>query len=314
MKTLFITGASGLIGREVTGILLQKGYNIIGTDKTPSPFNGQPNFKFLQADITDKAKIAPVLEGSRVDVLIHLACSADNDFPSIMESKEEDISKDVDKYLYKSAISGNVKDILLLSTTQVYAQQKTREPVREMYDEKPSTTYGKMKYDSEKVLLSATKKGEAKATIMRVAPVYTKTYIQNLHDRIFDAKDNVAYLFRDGEYTFSFCCVYNIVDFILGILGQEGSYQYQGIYNICDTKPTSAREIAAFERDFHNLGNVVQRNYTPDIVKGSLNYYGKRSKTDYRFVDMSIIMNNYSFDNTKAQRIAPFRWKLANTR
>lgn len=314
MKTLFITGVSGLIGRELTGILLQKGFNVIGTDKTPSQFNGQPNFKFLQADIADKAKIAPVLEAGKIDALIHLACSADNDFPSVIGDQEENSSKAADKYLYKSAITGGIKDIILLSSTMVYAPQKTREPVREMYDEKPSNSYGKMKLESEKALLSLTKKGEAKATIMRVAKVYTKSYIQNLHDHIFDYKDNVAYLFRDGEYGFSFCCLYNIVDFVGGILTQEGSYQYQGIYNVCDTKPITAREIAAFERDFHNLGNVVQRTYSNDIVKAAVNFAGKRVKTDYRYVDMATITNNYSFDNTKAQRIAPFRWKLANTR
>ena len=314
MKTVFITGASGLIGRELTGILLQKGFNIIGTDKTPSPFNGQPNFKFIQADIIDKGKVSPILEGSRVDALVHLACSVDNDYPSSIGDREEDDSKTVDKYLYKSALTGNVRDIILLSTTQVYAQQKTREPVREMYDEKPATNYAKIKFDSEKALMSLTKKGEAKATIMRIAPIYTKAYVQNLHDRIYDYKDNIAYLFRDGEYGFSFCCLYNVVDFILGILMQDGSYQYQGIYNVCDTKIITAREIAAFERDFHNLTNVVQRNYTPDIVKAAIAFAGKRVKTDYRYVDMSTITNNYSYDNTKAQRIAPFRWKLSNTR
>lgn len=309
MKTLFITGANGLIGRELTGILLQKGFNIIGTDKTPSPFTGQPNFKFIQADIVDKGKIAPVLEGSKIDALIHLACSVDNDIQATIGDKEENDSKAADKYIYKSAISGNVKDIILLSTTQVYAPQKTREPVRETADEKPISNYAKLKYESEKALLSMTKKGEAKATIMRLAPVYSKSYILNLHDRIFDYKDNTAFLYKDGDYGFSCCCLYNIVDFVGGILGQEGSYQYQGIYNLCDTKLINAREIVEFEREFHKLGSVVQKTSVSDSANGP-----KKPKTDYRYIDFGAIANNFSYDNTKAQRIATFRWKLANTR
>lgn len=309
MKTLFITGSSGVIGREVTGILLQKGYNIIGTDKNPSPFNGAPNFKFLQADITDKAKIAPILEAGKIDALIHLACSVDNDIPATVDRKEEDDCKNVDKYIYKSAITGGIKDIILLSTTQIYAPQKTREPVRETYDEKPSTVYAKMKYESEKALLSLTKKGEARATIMRVAPVYSKSYIPNLHDRIFDYKENTAFLVRDGEYGTTFCCIYNIVDFISGILSQDGSYHYEGIYNVCDTKPTTAKEIAMFEREFHNLGNVVQKASVNNSANGP-----KKPKNDYRYVDFGDLLSNHSIDNTKAQRIATFRWKLANTK
>ena len=57
MKTIFITGASGLIGTEMTEVLLAKGYNVIGTDKDPSVFMGKPNFSFVQANIEDKDKI-----------------------------------------------------------------------------------------------------------------------------------------------------------------------------------------------------------------------------------------------------------------
>ena len=84
MKTILITGASGFIGREVTGALLQKGHNIIGTDVKASPFIGQPNFNFLQTSIIDKGKILPLLESGKLDAVIHLACSCDNDLDGII--------------------------------------------------------------------------------------------------------------------------------------------------------------------------------------------------------------------------------------
>ena len=62
MKTVFITGASGLIGRELTKVLLSRGYNVIGTDSKQSEFVGQPNYSFVQCAITDKAKISSILE------------------------------------------------------------------------------------------------------------------------------------------------------------------------------------------------------------------------------------------------------------
>lgn len=313
MKTVLITGASGFIGRELTGALLAKGYNVIGTDKAVSPYSGQPNFSFIQCDITDKNKIIGVIEGSKIDALIHLACSVDNDFPSVITDKEMNISKQVDKYLFKAVMTSDITDIILLSTSKIYALPKTRELIRETTAEKPVTNYAKMKYDTEKAMYACTRKTDIKEVIMRVAPVYSKNYIQNLHDKIFDPKDQVAFLYRDGNYGFSFCNVYNLVDFIRGVLTQDENYQYQGVYNVCDTRPITAQDIVEFEREFHRLGAVVQKNISAEAVKATLTM-GKQAKQDYRFVDPTTIMNNNYLDNTKAQRIATFRWKLANTK
>ena len=314
MKTVMITGASGLIGRELTGMLLQKGYNVIATDKTVSPFVGQPNFSFMQCDIVDKGKLASLIEGSKIDSLIHLACSVDNDIPSVITDKEIDDSRGTDKYIFKTAVGANIKDILLLSTTQIYATQKTREPIRETADEKPMSYYAEMKADSEKALVNNMKKGNTKVVIMRAAPIYTRKFPDNLHSKIYDFKDGVAYLYKEGEYGFSFCCLYNLIDFVIGILGHDGSYQYQGVYNIADTRPITARQIVEFEREFHHLGAVIQRNYSTDAVKATISGAGKRPKTDYRYVDMGTVTSNIYIDNTKAQRISTFRWNLTNTK
>ena len=314
MSTVLITGASGFIGKATTEHLLSKGYNVIGTDSKPSPFIGQPNFNFVSAECYDKGKILPIIEGTPLDAVIHLACSVDNDFPSIIGDKEMNDCRGVDKFIYKSVTSRNIKTLIMLSTTQVYAIPKNREPVRETFDEKPTTNYAKMKAESEKAFISCLKKSETKAVIMRVAPVYTKDYPQNLHDKIYDYKDEVAFLYREGEYAFSFCNLYNLLDFIAGALVQDKNTQYQGIYNVCDTRPISAKEIVEFEREHHHLGAVIQRNYSMDAIKSALPGAGKRPKMDYRYVDLSTITNNINFDNTKATRMCTFRWKLSNTK
>ena len=89
MKTIFVTGAAGMIGKAVVEMLLQKGYNVIGTDTAPAPFEDNDNFSFVQCNITDKEKITGVLNGSKIDMLIHLACTVDNDFPDVLSSDEE---------------------------------------------------------------------------------------------------------------------------------------------------------------------------------------------------------------------------------
>ncbi len=315
MKTVFLTGASGLMGSELAEALLAKGFKVVGVGNTPGSGVDDPNYTFIQADATDKDTVTKALNENHIDVLVHLACTVDNDLPNIITSAHEKQSAAVDKYLYKAAVTAGVSDMILISTHQVYAHQKTREPIRETADEKPATAYAKLKYESEKALAKAVKSSSSTTgVIARVCPIYTKDYAPNLHAKIFDPKDNCSYIYGYGDYGFSFCCLYNLIDFIIGILTVSDGINYQGIYNICDSKPILAKEIVDFERQYHKLGAVIQRNYGSDAVKSALAFGSKNAKIDYRYNDLSIICSNISYDNTKAQRISTFRWKLSNTK
>ncbi|MGN1090381.1 MAG: NAD-dependent epimerase/dehydratase family protein, partial [Huintestinicola sp.] len=204
MKTVLVTGAGGMIGKAIVEMLLHKGYNVIGTDNTPDPFSGSPNYSYVQCNIVDKDKIIGVMQGSKVDVLVHTACTVDNDFPDVLSSTEEKISSTVDKYLFKAAESAGVGDILLISTHQVYAPQKTREPIRETMAEKPTSIYGKIKLDSERALDNALKKtARTKGVIMRVCPIYTKDFSDNLKAKVFDPKDGCAFVYGYGDYGYT---------------------------------------------------------------------------------------------------------------
>lgn len=314
MKTVLITGAAGLIGKACAEMLLQKGFNVIGTDDAPQPIDN-PKFSYIQCSIADKDKITGVLEGSRIDALVHLACSVDNDFSPIITSEYEKISATADKYIYKTAVSAGVKDVIMLSTHQIYATPRSREPIRETAPEKPTTAYAKIKNDSEKAISSALKKASASyGVIMRVCPVYTKNFSENLKAKVYDPKEGCAFIYGYGDYGYSFTCVYNIVDFIYGILVCEDGINYEGIYNVCDSKPIAAKEIVEALRSEHKIGAVVQRNYGTDSIKGAAIFALKSAKTDYRYNDLSIACSNISYDNTKAQRISTFRWKLSNTK
>ncbi len=304
-----------MIGMEVAFGLLTKGHKIVATDKKPNEFVGRDNYSFVQAEITDKAKITSIIEGTKFDALIHLANSVDNDIATLITDQEIDDSKACDKYIWKAATSAGIKDILLLSSTHVYAPAKTREPLRETYDLKPFSFYGQMKLDSEGALMAACKKSNSTPVIMRMAPVYKASFTQNLRDKVFDNKEDKGFVFKEGEYGFSFCCIYNLVEFVNAIIaGPQG--HYDGEYNICDTKMTFAREILEYERAFHRISEVEQRNLSSgDAIKAALALNGsKRAKQDYRHVDFSTITSNITYDNTKGQRVSTFRWKLANTK
>ena len=169
--------------------------------------------------------------------------------------------------------------------------------------------------------LKALKKSntDIQGVVMRTCPIYTKDYLVNLHSKIYDEKEGCAFIYGYGDYGYSFTCLFNLVDFIAALLNLNSSSNYQGIYNICDSKPIQAKDIVEYERSNHLLGTsgiVMQRNYGADSVKTSV--FGllgnKAAKTDYRYNDLSVACSNISYDNTKAQRISSFRWKLSNTK
>lgn len=314
MKTIMVTGAAGMIGKAVVEMLLQKGFDVIGTDNAPAPSDSE-KLTYIECDITDKEQITGIFRDHRIDALIHLACTADNDFGAVFSPAEEKKSSSVDKFLYKAAESAKVKDILLMSTYQIYAPQKTREPIRETMDDKPVSIYAKLKYDSEHALANAVKKSSSsKGVIMRICPVYTKEFVDNLKSKVYDEKDGCGYVYGYGDYGYTFTCLYNIVDFVYGILTCDEGINYSGIYNVCDTKPIAAKDIVEFLRAEHKIGAVLSRDYGSAAIKGTVVFGSKAQKTEYRYNDVSTACSNISYDNTKAQRISTFRWKLTNTK
>lgn len=315
MRKVLVTGASGLIGSAVCEGLISHNISVVGTDSKPCAIQKGELFEFFKGDISNKAEIEKIIRETAPDTLVHTACTVDNDFPDILTQDEERISSAADKYLYKAAVSENFKDIITISTHQVYAPRKTREPISEISPEKPVTIYGKIKSDSEKALKAALKRGGTKGVIMRICPIYTKDYTENLKSKVYDPAEGCGFVYGYGDYGYAFTCVYNIVDFVNSILTGEHSTNYEGIYNVCDSKPILAKDIVEFLRGAHKIGAVVQRNYSSDNVKLLFGVMpGKAAKSEYRFNDVSIACSNVSYDNTKAQRISSFRWKLSNTK
>lgn len=316
MAGIFITGASGMIGTYLTSSLLQKKYKVFAVDSKPNDFVGtDPNYVFVQCDITDKTAISDFLDKNQneIDTVVHLACTVDNDIDSYVTDEEVKKSKICDKFLYRAALNARVRNIIIISTTQVYGVQKGREPIRETADTKGGSNYVDMKLASEKVLQKELKKTAVMPVIARVAPIYTSEYTQNLRDKIYDPKDDVAFIYKDGEYGFSFCCVFNLIDFINGIISIPQG-KYDGVYNVCDTRQITAREIIEHEREHQRIGAVIQKSMTGDALKSIVPLGKGKAKCDYRYFDPATIFSNWNIDNTKAQRISTFRWTLKNTK
>ena len=317
METVLVTGGCGLIGQHICSGLLKKGFAVVSADVEANPYNeGKLNYTFVQVNQTDKNGYAEIFEKYEISILIHAACTVDNDLGPIVTDKEIDLSKQCDKFIYRYAMTENVRKVVLISTYQVYEFPKTREPIREDSDIKTNTNYSVLKYNSEKALISEMQHHrEVMCCITRVAPVYTLNFTDNLLAKITDPKDGSNFVSGKGQYGFQLCCVHNLVDFILSFVKNADDMKDAGIYNISDKLLTTAADIITFMRENHHLGTVVQKSSGGAMSKlKGLFGGGKDEKTNYRYLDMSKMENNNMLDNTKAAKFVNFRWDIHNTK
>lgn len=318
MKTILVTGGCGMIGDHMCSGLLKKGYNVIALDKKPNGYNlNKAHFTFVQASPMDKTAYADAMERYRCDVLIHLACTADNDFGHIITEAETKENAKCNEFIYQLALNYHVKVFILVSTTQVYQIPKTREPLHEDDFTKPVTNYAKLKNASEEALAMQIGKGNGTlCAIFRLAPIYTKEFCANLEAKITDPKDNSKFIYRTGEYGFHMCCMHNFIDTILNfLLATDENPNISGIYNMADKNLIMASEIVTYMKEYHRMGFVLQRNTPNANITAIRNLIeSKEMKTNYRFLDFTKILNNTTFDITKVAKFCSFRWDITNTK
>ena len=317
METVLVTGGCGLIGQHICSGLLKKGFAVVSADVEANPYNeGKLNYTFVQVNQTDKNGYAEIFEKYEISILIHAACTVDNDLGPIVTDKELDLAKQCDKFIYRYAMTENVRKVVLISTAQVYEYPKTREPIREDSDIKTNTNYAVLKYNSEKTLISEMQHHkEVMCCITRVAPVYTLNFTDNLVAKITDPKDGTKFVSGKGQYGFQFCCVHNLVDFILSFVKNAEDMKDAGIYNISDKLLTTAADIISFMRENHHLGTVVQKSSGGAITKlKGIFGGGKDEKTNYRYLDLAKLEYNNMLDTTKASKLTSFRWDINNTK
>src|SRR5262245_13483112 len=87
--TVLLTGAAGFIGYHVAEALLARGERVIGVDNLNDYYDvrlkqgrltrldGQPGFRFVPADVSDRAAIHDLVrQNADIDAIVHLAAQA----------------------------------------------------------------------------------------------------------------------------------------------------------------------------------------------------------------------------------------------
>lgn len=190
MAYILVTGANGMIGSHLTKALLDKGYEVIGLDRTEQRLNCQ-GYTHLQADLSDKTGLKEIYQQYTITHTIHLAALAH-------ERKGEELSEAA----YRQANVINAENvfgiakgtnILFVSTVDVYGFVK--DTVNGETEVHPVSIYGKTKAEAEAIL----KKQGGKYNIYRFSPVYTAQIKRDIQKRYYLKYPDWAYIIGKGS-------------------------------------------------------------------------------------------------------------------
>lgn len=317
MRNILVTGACGKIGDVVCDAILKKGDTIVGLDNHKSEYNSKnSDFTFISTQDGITSTLEKVFEKYRFDTVVHLGCTADNDLDCTITEDEIKISQEYDKSIYHLASEHGVTQFILVSTNQVYAKVRSREPIRELDGlVKPVTNYGKLKLEAEKSLANESRLNKDMiSAILRIPQVYSFEFYENLVSKIEDPRDGSYFIYRKGDYGFQFCCIQNLADFIVCYINQAGDKSFTDIYNVCDKDLITASDIIKFMKANYKIGVVLQR---PEPKENPIRFITSKivsneEKTNYRYLDFNHILNCNMLENVKANKICPLRWNLNN--
>jgi len=150
LKSILITGSNGLLGNKLVSAATGR-YRVVGLDLQSGPYVPPAPAEYIQGDVSDRERIFGQLREKKPDVVLHAAAFTDVD---ACESQ------------YETAYAVNVRGteciadackrlgISLIHLSTDYVFDGARGPYAEDDKPCPLSAYGKMKWESERIVSS----------------------------------------------------------------------------------------------------------------------------------------------------------------
>ncbi|RMZ78923.1 hypothetical protein DV737_g3673, partial [Chaetothyriales sp. CBS 132003] len=165
-----ITGATGLLGREVVKAFEAAGYDVVGTG-----FSRASPPKVLRVDIQDADEVSRLFSEVKPQVVVH--CAADRQPDSCTKKPEaaRRLNVAATEQLVKAAAADAV--FIYISTDYVFPGVPGHAPYKPTDEAKPTNVYGQTKLDGEHAALAAS----PNAVVLRVPVLYGPTVPEDNH-------------------------------------------------------------------------------------------------------------------------------------
>lgn len=313
MGYVLVTGCNGFVGRKVTDILLEQGYNVLGlsTGENKRGFNEQ--FKYISVDITDTFEIEKIFNEHDISEVVHLAAIAHRKNRKNLDwNKYYRVNTLASKTIFRCAIKANAK-IFFASSVDVYGNVDS-EILTEDILPNPVSDYAKSKYLAEKTLNELSTKFAIDYVIARFAPVYAKGFMKDVYKRIYIKHPRTAFIVGQG-HRYHFVSVNNVADFVIEWLNSTGTIQ--GTYNVGDKKLINSKDFIGFEKKIGNAKKVI---YIPPQILTLLKFILvisskliNNSKLIKLRTNIYKLIKPSRYDTSKMEKVLIPNWNLENT-
>ncbi len=222
-KNILVTGGLGFIGSHLVDRLIDEKYFVVVIDNLSTGLESNKNkkAKYIKEDITDyinsPKRIDNIIQDNKIDIVYHLAASADITLSLKNPEKVFTINTTASIAIINSCIRNNVKNFLFTSTSAVYGEP-TYLPVDEKHKTNPISPYGLSKLFTEQYLQYISQHNTISSVIFRLPNVYGPRQRPDLEGGVIAIFDNlmksneIVNIFGDGEQSRDWVHVYDIVN------------------------------------------------------------------------------------------------------
>jgi nucleoside-diphosphate-sugar epimerase len=245
MENILITGINGYIGSNLARALLRKGNRVIGFDLA---FNNlvdlkdNPSLSCFTADITNDAAVSAA--SGDAEIFIHCAALVHKKSTDLSQQNYFRVNQLGTRNVLRHVNPTRLKRIIFLSTVSVYGNIPPGTEPDENTSPHPDDFYGESKLAAEDEIRVFSTKSSVPHTILRLSPVYGRSFLLNIYKRIYLPGHRCFYRIGGGYQKLSLCSVNNVVDIIE--MGLQNQVLFDQTFNIRDAENYSVNDLISF--------------------------------------------------------------------
>ncbi len=251
MKIL-VTGGAGFIGSHLDDALIAMGHQlsivdnlVLGRKENIEHLIGNPNFRFIEADLLDMPKMRVIFAEGKFDMVYHLAANSDIQKGGKDPMVDYNLTFNTTFNVLQLLKEFEIKKFFFASTSAIYGE--TYDVLSEDYGPlKPVSNYGAGKLASEAFISAFSSTYGIQTWITRFPNVVGERFTHGvIYDFIKKLRNNPEELevLGNGEQCKPYVYVKDLVDAILYVI-DHASYKYN-VYMIGSDSRTKVKEIAA---------------------------------------------------------------------